>query len=493
MSRGSCTSGDCARTQKRDYRSSVQRTALAAWRAACILLGLTSQAAVAASVTYTYDDTGRLKMVTYGNGTQVTYSLDAAGNRSNVATTFDTTPPGAPGGLTASAVTGSQVTLTWSPATDNFAVAYYQVERCQGSGCSNFGSLASSGGTAYTDSGLAQVTSYSYRVRAVDPAGNLGAYSAVVTAVTLDVTPPSAPGGLSAGSITGSQITLSWSASSDNVGVAGYRLERCQGSGCGGFAQIATSGSTSYTDSGLHDVTTYSYRVRAFDAAGNLSGYSAVVAATTLDATPPSVPTGLVATTVSSSQINIAWNGSSDNVGVAGYRIYRCTGSGCGSFAQVGSTGATSYADTGLTNNTIYTYAVAAYDAAGNVSGLSGAAAAIAVDPVTASVSTTTWDWVKVGGRIVEKDPAVVVTAHGGSGSYSYSWIKESGDASTAAASPSSNSTTWTADTATLAPNSTYVSVWHCLVTDSAGRAAYGPDVTVTFERDQDCTPRGCQ
>ena len=78
-----------------------------------------------------------------------------------------------------------------------------------------------------------------------------------------------------------SAINLSWTASTDNVGVTGYRVERCQGAGCSSFAQVGTPTGTTFADSGLLASTSYSYRVRATDAAGNLSGYSNVASATT--------------------------------------------------------------------------------------------------------------------------------------------------------------------------------------------------------------------
>jgi chitodextrinase len=96
-----------------------------------------------------------------------------------------------------------------------------------------------------------------------------------------DTQAPSVPGGLSATAASSSQINLSWSASTDNVGVVGYRVERCQGSSCTTFTQVATPAGTTYSDSGLSPSTTYRYRVRAADAAGNLSGYSSIASATT--------------------------------------------------------------------------------------------------------------------------------------------------------------------------------------------------------------------
>src|SRR5207249_4281577 len=163
----------------------------------------------------------------------------------------------------------------------NVGVTGYRIERCQGAGCSTFTQIAapSGTGTTYTDTGLSPSTSYTYRVRAVDAAGNLGAYSNSAGATTPaagDTQPPSAPGTLTASATSSTQINLAWGAASDNVGVTGYRIERCQGAGCSTFTQIAApSGTgTTYTDTALSANTSYGYQVRAVDAAGNLGPYS---------------------------------------------------------------------------------------------------------------------------------------------------------------------------------------------------------------------------
>ena len=96
-----------------------------------------------------------------------------------------------------------------------------------------------------------------------------------------DTTPPTAPSNLLATANGTGGINLSWTASTDNVGVTYYFIERCQGSGCSSFAQVATSATTTFSDTGLLSSTSYSYRIRATDAAGNLSGYSNVSTATT--------------------------------------------------------------------------------------------------------------------------------------------------------------------------------------------------------------------
>ena len=80
-----------------------------------------------------------------------------------------------------------------------------------------------------------------------------------------------------------------------------------------------------------------------------------------IDNTAPSMPTGLTATAQSSSQINLSWSAATDNVAVAGYRVYR-------NGTQVATSTGTTYSNTGLTAGTTYSYTVAAYDTAGNVS-----------------------------------------------------------------------------------------------------------------------------
>jgi hypothetical protein len=104
-----------------------------------------------------------------------------------------------------------------------------------------------------------------------------------------DTTAPSAPGTLTA-TATATQIALAWGAATDNVGVTGYRVERCQGVGCTTFVQIAAPTGLTYTDTGLAAATSYSYRVRAIDAAALLGPY-----ANTATLATGAAPSGLVA------------------------------------------------------------------------------------------------------------------------------------------------------------------------------------------------------
>ena len=158
---------------------------------------------------------------------------------------------------------------------------------------------------------------------------------------------------------------MHWSPSSDNVAVAGYRIYR-------NGTQAGTGAGTTYSDTGLKPGTSYRYRAVAYDAAGNTSSASNEVSATTLpppDTKRPGTPSRLRAAAVSSSEITLSWNKSTDNVGVAGYRIYR-------NGSQAATTVSLSYADSGLSPAVRYTYKVSAFDAAGNVSAMSAAAVA---------------------------------------------------------------------------------------------------------------------
>ena len=203
--------------------------------------------------------------------------------------TSDTQPPSAPGTLTATAISGTQVNLSWGAATDNVGVTGYQVERCQGTACSAFAQVVTPTGTTYNDTTLTAGSSYSYRVRATDAVPNLGPYSNIATATTTaapDTQPPSTPGTLTATAISGTQINLNWGAATDNVGVTAYRLERCQGLNCTDFARIGNPTGVTYSDSGLLPNTVYSYQVRAQDAAVNLGPYSNIATVTTLSTIP---------------------------------------------------------------------------------------------------------------------------------------------------------------------------------------------------------------
>lgn len=179
-----------------------------------------------------------------------------------------------------------------------------------------------------------------------------------------DTTAPTAPGSLTA-SLSGTTAILSWLASTDAVGVSGYRVSR------NGAVLAGTVTATSFTDAGL-SAGTWSYSVTAADAAGNTSAPSNTASVTVgpppaTDTTAPTVPADLT-TTVVGSTVGLSWSPSTDATAVTGYRITR-------NGALRATTNDTTFSDTGLAAGT-YSYAVSAFDAAGNTSAPSAAASA---------------------------------------------------------------------------------------------------------------------
>jgi chitodextrinase len=275
--------------------------------------------------------------------------------------TADTTAPTAPTGLSSPSKTSTTINLSWTASTDNVGVSSYDIYQ----GTTLIGSTT--GATTYQATGLTASTAYSFTVKAKDAAGNTSAASStlnVTTNAAADTTAPTTPTGLTSPSKTTTTVNLSWTASTDNVGVTGYDIY--QGSTFIG----STTGATTYQATGLTANTAYSFTVKAKDAAGNVSAASSVLSVTTTaaaDTTAPTAPTGLTAPSKSTTTVNLSWTASTDNVGVTGYDIYR------GTTLAGSTTGATSYQVTGLTANTAYSFTVKAKDAAGNVSSASTA------------------------------------------------------------------------------------------------------------------------
>jgi putative cell wall-binding protein len=219
------------------------------------------------------------------NGSTVTVSpTDSTGQVFDQQTyTFDTSVPDSeapsrPTGLEATAASGTQVDLRWNPATDNVGVTGYDVWR-------NGAKLAAIGATtSYSDATAKPATSYSYAVVARDAAGNASPASAAASVTTPDTSPPSAPTGLKAPSVTTSQVSLTWNASTDDVGVTGYEVSR-NGSPLASLGNVTT-----FTDAAVAASTTYSYTVTARDAARNVSAASPSLAVTTPAVQPPPPP-----------------------------------------------------------------------------------------------------------------------------------------------------------------------------------------------------------
>lgn len=323
------------------------------------------------TVTFTAKTTPGATTIDFASGTAIvrsTDNVDILGSTTPGTYTIGDPPPSVTITDPTSGETVSGTINVIATATDNIGVSKVDF--------SIDGKLRSSDSTSpyeYSwDTTVETDVDHTITATAFDTNNNSSEDSVTVTVNNVDTQPPSTPTNLSANAVAYNRVDLSWIASSDNKVVTGYWIVR------DGVA-IASSTTNSFSDTTVLPSTTYSYQVIAFDAVGNNSAPSNT--ATTItpqapDTEAPTAPTNLVAGTVSSSQINLSWNASTDNIGVSGYNIYRN-----GGVNPIATVTTTTFGDAGLAASTSYSYTVKAKDSADNISGSSNTASATTLPP----------------------------------------------------------------------------------------------------------------
>jgi subtilisin family serine protease len=291
-------------------------------------------------------------------------AYDQTGNESTLSQSvsvqlLDNVTPTAPSNLAATNITTTGFRVSWAVSTDNVAVTGYNVYR-------NGAYVASVTSPAYTFTGLVAGTTYNITVLAYDASRNRSTLSSALSVmttplVTVDTQAPTRPANLVSSNLTSNGFKVTWTASTDNVKVTGYNVYR-------NGTYVASVTSPAYTFSGLAANTTYQITVLAYDAAKNRSALSTALSVKTLlagaDVSPPTVPTNLIASSITTTGFRLSWTASTDNVRVAGYNVYR-------NGVYVASVTGTSYTISGLIANTSYNITVLSYDDARNRSALS--------------------------------------------------------------------------------------------------------------------------
>jgi len=309
----------------------------------------------AAAGTTTYNNTGLAYGTTYTYRVRA-YKTATCSWETTSATTAATTSVAAPSGLSSSSPNTTQINLSWTDTTAS--ETGFKIERCTGVGCSDFAEIttAAANATSYQDTTVCSATTYQYRIRAYNTGEWDSDDSGTVSRATAA---PSAPGSLATSGATEVKLTLTWTDTTSDE--TGFKIERCTGEGCSDFTEITTvsAGIVTYNNTGLTPSTTYNYRVRAYKSATCSwdTAYSGTATGTTTTVPPPS---GLGATPVNTTQVNLAWT---DNTGSeTGFKVEKCTGVGCSNFAELTKLprNTTSYSDTSVCNTTDYRYRVKA-------------------------------------------------------------------------------------------------------------------------------------
>jgi len=310
--------------------------------------------------TTSYNHTGRSTATTYF------YKIKAEGNPDSTWTAVDSATT-SPASLAASPVSSSQINVSWSGNSGNTNIIGYTVASNTSNSFSgaSYQYVSGAGSTSLSKTGLYAGTTYYFWVKAE---GSSDAYDSPFTSSVSAATTsaaPNAPSGLTATVLSSSRIDLAWTDNSSNE--TGFEVKRATDSG---FTQnvvwIGGIQGSSYSNTGLSPSTTYYYKVRA-EGTTQDSAYSSSVSATTNSSgdTIPTAPSGLGATAISGSRIDLSWTDNSSNE--TGFELKRATDSG---FTQnvvwIGGIQGTSYSNTGLTASTTYYYKVRAQGTAGS-------------------------------------------------------------------------------------------------------------------------------
>ncbi|MBI4267505.1 MAG: fibronectin type III domain-containing protein [Chloroflexi bacterium] len=290
-------------------------------------------------------------------------------------------PPATPSGLSAEAVvTGGAITVSWTANTES-DLAGYNLYRSTDDVSYTLAATVVAPATTYTVTGLTDGQLYYFQIAAFNSAGYESTISASVAEAPRDKTAPAMPTGLTVQpASTGNSLVVSWTANTESD-LAGYNVYYSTDNISYLFETTISSGTTSYTDTGLTDGQIYYYKVSAIDGVPNESARTAAKSSVPGDTAAPATPTGLTVTVVAAgNSLVISWNANTAS-DLAGYNLWTSTDNT--TFTLLDTLGkVTSYTHTALTNGTVRYYKLSAFDEVPNESARTAAKSGTPADTV---------------------------------------------------------------------------------------------------------------
>jgi hypothetical protein len=369
--------------------------------------------------TTSYTHTGRSPATTYF------YKIKAEGNPDSSWTSIDSATT-APSGLNVAATSNSAIGISWTGNAGNSSIQGYTYALATNSSFSgaSYNWVSGNGTMSTSKTGLATATTYWLKIKAEGTSDSYDSpYGSIVTVTTM-------PGSLAATVVSSSQVNLSWSGNAGNANIIGYTVATATNSSFTGatYQYVSGAGSTSFSKTGLTTGTTYYFKIKAEATSDSYdSAFTAFVTATPGTSSIPNPPSGLSASAVSGSRIDLSWTDNSGNE--TGFELKRATDSAFGqNVLWIGNIQGTTYSNVGLSASTTYYYKVRAEGTAGKsaysntVSAMTGSPTAGGIPPhffgINAWMPATIGNESK-GGKLEQKwqeieDSGVKIMRYGG-------------------------------------------------------------------------------
>ncbi len=334
--------------------------------------------AISAALTGTFDPTVSysFRVLAYLNDFTAApvYSLPTIASK--------TTPawPAVPTDLAVTAVSDAEIDLKWTAAS---GATEYKIER-SADGLSDWRQIGTTANNYYNDSSITEGegTLRYYRVLATKTNEGDSAFTNVTSATTL----PAKPASVQITELDGGHVTLAWSDTSNIE--SGYVIEQKQSDGSWLAIQTTNANAENVSIEGdFVSTTCYTFRVRAFKIYPDYCDYSLAEEASAATLSVPAAPTGLSATVVSASTIDLRWTNAATNE--TGYEIWRCTVGGSWNLRSTELPDTTYFHDTELSDGVAYSYRVRAINLVGNSAYIYASAVTPILAPSAVNITAT--------------------------------------------------------------------------------------------------------